>query len=302
MIVGCGQPTAVVQPLPPQPSIAWFATADLVTFEGKDIVAFSLAGGRVTRVGSTAFPTDVVGGDWVDRDRLVVELDGRHVVQVTAAGVSTIEVPPSTAFARPSPQPEATDLVPGEADGLIIASDDSAWWSECTWGYPYDGFQCARHVSARLWPPGGDWAESDDQPMAPSEYPWPTAVPAGYRTTAVGAKLECESPSGHTELGPNGEGDEQLHSFHWVSTSPPRLVVVYGRFGYKDLLPERWTLHDGCTEKPIEHGLAIAPGPDGLWTSTKPVGDDAVKREVRRGAALIGELPGSGRAHFRPAP
>ncbi len=300
LLVACGTPTVVVQPRPPRPAIAWFANADLVSFEGQDIVAFSLAGDRVTRVGSTTLPADVVGGDWVDRDRLVIELDGRRVVQVTAEGIFPIAVPAREAFARPSPQPEATDLVEGTAGGLIVASDGSAWWSQCTWGWPYDGFQCASHVSARLWPPGGDWLESADQPMAPSEYPWPNAVPAGYHTTASATKLDCDSPAGHVELAANAERSEQVHSFHWVSTSPPRLVIVFGRFGYNDLLPERWALHDGCGENPIEHGDAIAPGPDGLWISTKPRGDDDVKREVRRGAAVIGEFP-DGRAYFRPA-
>ncbi len=295
LVVACGHPTAVVPPRPPRPpAIAWFATADLVTFDGKDITAFSLAGGRVTRVGSTAMADDVITGGWVDRDRLIVELDGRRVVQVTPEGASSIAVPPRAAFARPSPQPEATDLVQGAADGLIVGDEGTAWWSECTWGWPYDGFQCMSHVSARLWPPGEQWVEGGEDPMDAYEYPWVNAVPAGYHVTAAGKKLACESPTGRTELSAGDDSTEQVYGFHWVSASPPRLLVVYARFGYKDLVADLWMLYDGCTAQPLEQGDNVEPGPGDLWLATKPLPHDEERRELRRGAVVIGDPPGGG--------
>jgi len=79
--------------------------------------------------------------------------------------------------------------------------------------------------------------------------------------------------------------------------------VVYGQPGLADLIPSRWTLHDGCLEQPLAQGTYVEPGPGGLWLgleSPDPTADEVVTHQIlHRGADVIGELPGVD-VRFRP--
>ena len=41
-----------------------------------------------------------------------------------------------------------------------LAGGGAAWWSECPWGYPYDGWQCEVYVNAKR---GGGGASTEAQ-------------------------------------------------------------------------------------------------------------------------------------------
>ncbi len=291
-----------------------FATCDLVTVHGGVVVAYAIEGGALRETGRTKLATNdddelmldphIGQGDFANRDHLFLTIGERDVAQVTAGGVAHVTVPPPSAFDRPKPTDgENTDpgALSAPRTGLVI-SEGAAWWSQCPWGLAADGFQCSSYVHARLWP---TTALELDKPALPAHhFAWPTA-PAGYLAKPIKGtyrSIACQPPKGATvTLGANPDDtDEEIDGTHWISTEPPLLLVIYGHAGLADLIPDRWTLHAGCTEAPIASGTTAEPGPNGLWLGR--VGeDDAAHQFVYRGTTKLGEVPAGVTVLFRPA-
>lgn len=289
---------------PLMPAPAGFAEANAVSIDGGALVTWSFAGDKVTRLGAielppiaTDHPMAAIGGEWADREHFFVHVPPRTVLQVTAAGVTPITVPPASAFTTPRPDIEDEGLTEGglmEGDryGLVVV-EDAAFWSECPWGLPYDGWQCQVYVTARLWPTTERFVDGDG--IRPRRWRWPGATASGFRTKELdeGRVLGCTPPAGtaykQTRLPGKEDDGEVVDTVEWVATSPPRMLVVWGAFGLDDLIPTRWALHDGCNEKPIVEGEHVEPGPGGLWLA-----DDV----VYRGGATLGPI--AGYVRFRP--
>jgi hypothetical protein len=301
-------------PLPPPP--AGFATAELATIVGGELATYATQSGKLTQTGTTTlvkvddpneamFVHHVGQGHWADRDHLVVRIGERAVVMITATAVTTVTIPPPARFKTPKPTGEG-ELSEGGADaswGGLVVTKGEAWWSECPWGLPADGFQCHGYVHARLWPTETVVVGRDH--MTTRDYAWPKPTPAGFVTRevkrgqfAIGG-VTCEPPRGQgtkQTIFADTEGEE-IVEYHWVSVEPPRLLVIYGHPGYADVIPDRWTLHAGCTSKAVSGGASAMAGPAGLWL----VGDGDHDQVVFRGAEPIGQLPRSAAVLFRPA-
>jgi len=308
-------------PLPKPPT--GFATCELVTTSGGVVTAYAIGAGGLQATGTTtiakvgpADPDDMLleqrvgDGDWTDRDHLFLISGPRAVIQVTASAIVPVEVPPPARFKRPKPaSQDGEEMVAGDLDapgtGLVVQAG-AAWWSECPWGMPYDGFQCEGYVHARLWPTPALLA---DQPrLDPRRYSWPTAVPAGFSTRTIkrgpdDAGVACIGPGNQrANLYPADES-EVLDSYHWVSTTPPRLLVLYGHGGLDELILDRWALHAGCDDKQVAGGTTVVPGPNGLWLAREGSSEDltTTRQVVYRGATVVGELPDDATVLFRPA-
>jgi hypothetical protein len=306
-----GAPANTPPPAPTAAAPAGFARADLVTMRDGELTAWAIASGRLEPLGTvrlaTVDPEDGAAplwGDWADRDHLFVEVPPRTVLQVTAAGISPVTVPEEARFKTPRPRTEDDDGLeeggPGLEEGGLVVTDGAAYWTECPWGWPYDGWQCAEWVVARLWPTA-DLGASEGAP-APRAWDFASTPPAGFTVQLVDddAGLRCTPPgAAATELRGNPDDGELVASTHWVSASPPRLLVVYGTPGFADLVTTRWALHDGCAPAPVAEGTDLAPGPAGLWLTweTGAAGDRLV---VRRGGDVLGDVPRDAFVRFRP--
>jgi hypothetical protein len=280
-----------------------FGQAELAVRDGGELRLYALPGDRMTEVMKVHLADNVDGSflamnphdfNWADRDHLVAAM-GEHVVIVSAAGTKELAVPSADSIQAPKPA-----LHPGDPDGepgggvfgLTIA-DGSAWWSKCTWGFAADGFQCTQYVHVRLWPSAKQEVAPD--PIVPrGEWQWPTAAPSGYKTAPAedSKSVACTAPSGAPATLRSSDDADMVAGIHWISLSPPRLLVEYGGFGMTAFMT-RWALHDGCNATPIETGSYAHAGPDGLWVAE---GDKATT--LRRGAKVLGELP-SGDVRFR---
>ncbi len=312
---GGGEAAVVALPAPP----TRFATADLVALDGGELTAYSVAGGRLAALGSSKLAApdsddDFAGslsGDWGDRDHFFVHLPPRTVLGVTATAITAVTVPGPSTFKTPRPKTEDDDgLTEGGVlerigAGLVI-TDGAAWWAECPWGFPYDGWQCEVWVTARLWPTAE--VVSNGDAVVARTWSWPSATASGFRTKLIDddRELACTPPAGtrpkQTVFSGSESDGEHIYAHHWVSVAPPRLLIVYGSPGLADLVPSRWTLHDGCREQPLAQGTEIEPGPGGLWLaweSPDPKADEIITRQVvRRGSDIVGDLDGLVR--FRP--
>lgn len=312
---------AVEPPKPPLPAPpSDLAKAELMTIGGGEITAYDLDGGKVTELG-TAVVAQVdpenylasISGDWADHDHFFVHIPPRDVVVVTADRMTRIEVPPEAAFETPKPDggEDVENLKKGglvvEGGTGLVLTDGSAWWVECPWGYPYDGWQCEVWTHAKLWLVDKPVVEPGR--VIEDEWGWPTQVASGFRTKELddGRALGCTPPPGTKQKqsqfrGREDEG-EMIMSHHWVSVSPPRLLVIYGTPGMDDLSESSFALHDGCLPKPLAVGVSAEPGPDGLWVGWETHDLKAEKVELRtvvhRGAEVLGELSG-GAVKFRP--
>lgn len=305
-------------PLPAAP--ADFGRADLVTISDGSVTGWTIGAGKVEKLGSVTLakvdPEDYMGqllGDWIDRDHLAVLIPPRDVVVISAAKIERVRVPPGSEFKTPRPTTEDDDgleeggVMEGANTGLVVGGG-AAWWSECPWGYPYDGWQCEVYTKAKLWPGGGGKVETGD--VQGDSWDWPTGEPKGYKLKDIddGRVLGCTPPPGtkqkQTQLKGFEEDSEMVAGKYWVSTSPARLLVVWGTPGMDDLHPSRWTLHDGCLERPLAQGTYVEAGPAGLWIgheAADPRAEDVKTRAVlRRGGEVIGELPDGGLVRFRP--
>ena len=307
---------AATWPAPPD----GFATADLIGIRGGELFAYAIADGKVVETGKTKLaevdPEDYTAqpvGQWADRDHFFVHIPPRTVVVVTAGAIASIAVPEAAKFKTPRPETEDDEgleeggVMEGVNSGLVV-TDGAAWWSECPWGYPYDGWQCEVYVNAELWPaqelvPGGG-------PLSPREWSWVEVKPAGFAVAVAedSSTATCTPPKGAGKkvvLVGDADNGEKVVSAHWVSASPPRLLVVYGQEGMDDLVPSSWAFHDGCKATPLVQGTEVEPGPSDLWIaweSDDPRAEEVVTRPVlRRGATVIGELPQDVRLFFRPA-
>jgi len=288
------------------PAPAGFAEADAISIDGGEIITWSFAGGKVTRLGATKLgdpdPEDwnaALDGDWGDRDHFFVHIPPRAVMQVTAAGITPITVPPESAFKTPRPKVEDDDglteggVMEARDNGLVVTELDGVWWSECPWGFPYDGWQCEVYVSAKLWPDAK--AAAQGVSMLPRRWSWPGAKVPGFRIKELdeGRILGCSPPSGtaykQTQLMGKEDEGEHVYTVEWVSAKPPRMLLVWGTPGYADLVPSRWELHDGCMEKPLLQGESAEAGPPGYW-----LGDDT----IYKGADALGPIKGY--VKFRP--
>lgn len=289
----------------PQPAPAGFAEADAVSFDGGELVTWSFSAGKVTRLGSAKLGdvdaedwSAALDGDWADRDHFFLHIPPRTVLQVTATAITPVTVPPESAFQAPRPKVDDDDglteggVMERSNTGLVV-TDGEVWWSECPWGFPYDGWQCEVYVSAKLWPDAK--AAEVGVSMVPRQWPWPGAKAPGFRLKEIdeGRILGCSPPAGtaykQTKLGGNEEDGEMVHTVEWVSAKPPRLLLIWGSPGLADLVPNRWELHDGCMEKPILAGESAEAGPPGVW-----LGDET----IYQGADALGPIKGD--VKFRP--
>lgn len=277
---------------------------------GGELSTYAISGDQLVRTGATTL-TDAVDspgvpvlqigeGGWADRDHLFLSIGDRDVVLVTASAVSRVEVPPESAFATPRPSsPDSSELRRGNevartSSGLVV-TDGAATWSECPWGLPYDGFQCSGWVHARLWPTP---ALATNQPALDGRsWSWPRTAPAKMAATVGRTAVTCSGGSVKTTMA--ADSSEEIGGAHWVSIKPPRLLVIYGRHGYMDLVPDRWTLHAGCGTVPIARGTSATPGPAGLWLAYE-TDDYRGKSKLYRGATVIGEIPPHANVMLRP--
>ncbi len=311
---------AVEPPGPPLPaSPKDLARADLVALGTGTVTGWAIDGGKLVELSSVELakvdPEDYQGaidGAWADHDHFIVHVPPRDVVVVTADRMTRIAVPPETAFKAPRPTtPNDDGLIEGgviedEGYGLVVASG-AAWWVECPWGFPYDGWQCEAWTRAKLWLVDKPVVEAGS--VTADAWAWPTIEVSGFRTKELddGQALGCMPPPGtrqkQSQLRGSVEDGEMISSHHWVSASPPRLLVVYGTPGMYGPMASSWALHDGCLPKPLAVGTRVEPGPDGLWVAwesdnlkAKPL---VTRQVLRRGAEVIGEMPHSD-VRFRP--
>jgi hypothetical protein len=314
--ITAGQPidtssSAQVANLPAPPG--GFANADLAMMIGGELSTWSVADGKLARLGSTILAKVAAGdvgesmmmrigeGGWGDRDHLFVSIGEREVVMVTAGAVSRVVVPPKATFETPRPTgPDSGELERGNDVALTISglevNDQGAFWAECPWGLPYDGFQCSGWVHAQLWP---TTKVTPNQPALSSRsWAWSKTPPKGFSIKAVDTSVTCSGGAVKTTI--KADGDEQIEGAYWVSQDPPRLLVVYGVFGLADLIPSRWTLHTGCGTAPTATGTTVTAGPAGLWIAYQ-TDDYRGKGTLYRGATVIGEIPQHANVMFRPS-
>jgi hypothetical protein len=144
----------------------------------------------------------------------------------------------------------------------------------------------------------------EEFPFEPPSQPdsWNDDPPAGFHVQLPHdhTSVVCSDPGGGTTiLHGDVEHHEELMGVHWVSATPPRLLVMYGVAGYSDLIATHWTLHDGCTAQPLEHGSLASPGPDHVWVTEQGPDTDHGHAFAWRGATKLGELP-THIVRFRP--
>jgi hypothetical protein len=303
--VTTGEPLAKPLPAPP----AGFATADLVTMYGGELATWSTADGKLTKLGSVVLadsPEAIGEGDWADRDHLFLSLGEREVVMVTATEITRVAIPPVTDFETPKPADPQNDIrktFPNGAgiasEGLQINDQGEAYWSQCAWGRDYDGYICDAWVHAQLWPIRK--RIEDPGKITPRSWSW-SPTPKGFKVVRGDGALSCSGPLGRSTFvsGKAGSGGEQFHDVQWVSTQPPRMLVTYGHTGLADVLPERWTLHDGCKATELATGTSAAPGPDGLWIGVAGTDESPGPAMLYRGAQPLGPLPDRAHVMFRP--
>jgi hypothetical protein len=287
----------------PKAAPSGFAEADAIVFDAGELSTWSFAGGKATKLGAVTLVEGVdaeaygpiLRGDWADHDHFFVTVAPRAVFHISAAGMVPVTVPPESAFKAPRPKVDNdADLAEGgemEGMGLVVGGGE-AWWEECPWGFPYDGFQCEVFVSARLWPSAT--TKTDNTGATPRRWDWSRAPIKGWRLKELddGHELGCTPPAGtkqkQTQLASDDES-EMVYAAEWVSPMPPRLLVIWGQYGLADLIPSRWELHDGCLENVLEKGQDVEPGPRGFW-----VGDGV----MHQNAKVLGPIPGQ--ILFRP--
>ncbi len=308
-----GEPLTSSPGMPASP--AGFASSDLALMIGGEVSAWSITDGKLIKTGSAKvakvdvddIPESILMGiglgGWADRDHLFVTVGTREIVMITAHAITRVAMPPASTFEVPKPADPDGDLVRGSeaemgGDELVVTAGE-AYWSQCAWGLPYDGFQCRSWVHARLWPTPG--VDKDAPARASRTWDW-AATPAGFTAKANSKVVACSGPGSKSSIPAGtggGEPDEEIEGVHWVSTQPPRLLVSYGRPGLADVIPERWTLHEGCIVAPLASGTTATPGPSGLWigTTTDRYNGPAT---LYRGATIIGELPEHATVMLRP--
>jgi hypothetical protein len=296
-------PTETHTDAAPKAPPAGFAEADAIVLHGGELSTWSFAGGKATKLGAVTLIEGVddeefgppLHGDWADRDHFFVELAPRTVLHVSAASIEAVVVPPESAFKAPRPTIENNDdLSEGgvmDQGGLVVGGGE-AWWEECPWGFPYDGWQCEVYASARLWP--SPTTKTDDRSITAHRWDWSHAPIKGWITKELddGRKLGCTPPAATkqkpTQLAGQDEED-RVYAAEWVSPMPPRLLVIWGSPGYADLVPTHWELHDGCHVEALEKGQYAEPGPSGYWFA------DGI---MHQRANPLGPVPGN--VFFRP--
>jgi hypothetical protein len=219
---------------------------------------------------------------------------------VTATAIAETPIPSEDHFQTPKPDgehdPGDTKGSNGNGTGLVV-TEGEAWWTACPWGIAADGFQCHQHVNARLWPTVK--LDSGHAKVRPRALAWGDASPPGFTMKATAKAVTCEQGATKATLAADADPDEEIYGAHWVSASPPRLLVIFGHFGFASLNADRWTLHAGCTAQPLATGTHVAPGPGGLWIAQD--GDRATQRQILyRGAAPLGALPARATILLRP--
>ncbi len=314
--VTAGEAVATAKPLPAPP--AGFATADLVTMRGGELATWSAVDGKLTKLGSVTL-ADIPEGDlvearamsslgkghWADRDHLFLTLAGaREVVMVTATAITRVTIPPAKDFetakpADPDGDIEKANNVGIDSEGLQVDDKGDVFWSQCAWGRGYDGYICDAWVHAQLWP----IAKRSEGPGAITarSWSWPKP-PAGFKATIKDRTLSCSGPAGRSAIQPGtaDDTDEEFDAVQWVSAQPPRMLVTYGHAGLADVIAERWTLHDGCTIKPLASGGTAEPGPAGFWIGVAKSDESDGPATLYRGAQTLGPLPDHARVMFRP--
>lgn len=310
-------PTATpVAPAPSEalaPMPAGFAEADLAVLDHGEIVFYRAADtlretARVTLPGADP---EMFGfqGDWIDRDSLAVSRGDRDALRLSKDGAVPLAVPDAAVFKTARPASDDPELGEGGMEGRFTVVGGAVWWSQCAWSMPYDGGVCEIWVNARLWPtPAREEAAS---PVATRAFAWPTAAAKGYTVAAAGEDaVRCTAPGARRPQTFTSDADasEHIDTFHWVSVDPPRLLISYGQDGYASLIPNRWTLHDGCKPAPLAAGAAIDVGPGDLWIGTAGPADGAAEDApstltVFRGARVVGAVAigQSASVRFRPA-
>jgi hypothetical protein len=263
---GSAAPGASIMPMPPG-----FAAADLVVLDHGALI-FYKAGDAVSETARVTLPgadPEMFGftGAWIDHDSLAISRSDGDALRLSKDGAIPLVIPAAETFRTARPRTDDEGLGEGGLEPILAIVDGAVWWSRCAWSIPNDGGVCYAWVNARLWPSPA--RVEADAPMRTPAPPWPTATPKGFTTTLGDHdRLSCLGPGGRTPQIFAGDPDHQEHvdEFHWVSTAPPRLLIIYGQEGYASLIPDRWTLQDACKSAPIASGTIASPGPDGLWT------------------------------------
>src|SRR5512140_1181896 len=207
LIISLGLATACTRPLavttgtaaPTAQSSPWLAQADLVAFDGGDVVGYAVTDatvevGRLHVADAAAVPYGL-SGDWADHDDLIVQSGDASVEHITAAGMTALRVPPESELAAPKPAFDGSIELVSSGAGNLVVVQGAAYWSRCAWGYPADGVQCVLYVHAELWPTPG--VEPTEQPLSPAMIAWPNLpVPAGFHTEVNEDALRCRPPAG----------------------------------------------------------------------------------------------------------
>lgn len=311
--VTAGAPVAKPLPAPP----AGFAAADLVTMRGGELATWSTADSKLTKLGSviladvpegdlveTMAVSGIGKGDWADRDHLFVSLGERSVVMITATAITRVTIPDAATFETPKPPDPDGDITKAnnvglESEGLQINDKGEVYWSQCGWGRGYDGYICDAWVHVQVWPNAKRLEGPTQGPIAPRRWAW-AKQPDGFKAAIKGQTLSCNGPAGRSTLTARRSDGEELDGVHWVSATPPRMLVIYGHAGLADIVPDRWTVHDGCKGTPLAEGSTVEPGPDGLWIGTVRSEEDEGASTLYRGARPLGELPAHARVLMRP--
>lgn len=295
----------------------WFDRVDVVVVRDGKLVAYALGAGP-TELARLDIPSDgapFVSGAWGDRDHLFLRAGERRVVQLSRHGVVDVAIPPRARFATPRPDTDnAKDLVEGGPvdEGGLIVTDRGAFWAECPWGFPADGFQCEGWRLAQLWPTPSKVVAQPTLPAHVEHFAFPDAAPAGAALEQERDGLVCtlggpstridptvvdpEAPAAPDDAAPTWQlhADSAVLGAHWLSAQPPRLLVRWGSPGYDSLVEYAWTMHDGCRPAPIDKGDFARPGPAPFWL------DDSKRIEVRRGTERIMTVPAESTVFFRP--
>jgi hypothetical protein len=245
-------------------------------------------------------------GGWADRDHFFVVVDESVVVKVNASAMTEVPVPRLDRFTAPKPPPDPTGdefEAATRAQSIhittgLIVEPGAAWVSVCAWGLNHDGIRCHRYVHAKLWP-DTKIVVGDHTARRPRAWAWPS-TPPGYKLAVDSTAASCEHGGKKSVFDASSPdvGGVQIHSAHFVSKSPPHLLVVYGHFGLGSVVADRWTLHRGCALPPIAEGQVAEPGPDELWLAS--VGGERPARVIYRGGNEIGRLPENTPVWFRP--
>lgn len=334
-LVGCGaappRPPPIARPTPAAAAADRFAAlarADaLALLDDGELVALAYTQGALVELGRLRVGDAHHDGDtpsastlaWIDRDHALVQLGETYVASV--AGLARVAPPPPEVFAAvPAP---ANDHDPAlqraTDDGAPRAAGGAVWWNACTWGLPYDGFQCSKWSAVRIWPPDPARAVVDGEPesTAVDDPRWRDA-PAGFpiavtergrvtchrgpalRVLGKHGALDVEHPDDPEDVDGTLGASVEVGGQRWVARAggPAALLVDFGGFGLASYYRDSFALYTGCDDAPAIVGTTYQLLGDGWWIAHERTGDADADADppktiarLRRGTARIADLP-----------